>query len=80
MFVGGLICLIYMLFVCVACSGVQQVLTIYTSNMAGVLLEAGTAYLSRAPEFPPPSPPQFFGGFRIVHKKKVLLCCSIVCL
>ena len=41
---------LFMLFVFVAYSGVH-VLTIYMSNMAVVLQEAGPAYPSRAPEF-----------------------------
>jgi hypothetical protein len=46
---------------------------------AGVLLETGTAYPSRAPEF---TPGFFFGGgeVRVAHVLKNKLCCPITCL
>jgi len=50
-------------------------LTIYMSNTAGVLSEAGTTYLSRAPEFTP----GFFRGVRVAHLFR-FLCCPIMCL
>jgi hypothetical protein len=43
---------LFMLFVFVAYSGVTMSID-YMSNMVGILLEAGTAYHSRAPEFTP---------------------------
>ena len=47
---------------------------------AGVLLETGTAYPSRAPEFTP----GFFlgrgGEVRLAHFFKKFLCCPIMCL
>ena len=38
-------------------------LTVYMSNMMGILWEAGTAYLSRAPD----STPRLFGGVGVDH-------------
>jgi hypothetical protein len=49
-------------------------LIVYTSYMAGVLKEAGTAYPSRAPEYTP----SFLGG-RVAHLFS-FMCCPIMCL
>jgi hypothetical protein len=49
-------------------------LTVYMSNTAGVLLEAGTDYPSRTHEFAP----GFFGGVRVAHLFS-FLCCPIMC-
>ena len=59
-------------YVFVETSGVQDV---YMSNMAGVLLEAGTVFISRTPEFTP----GFFGGVRVVHLFN-FLCFPFMCL
>ena len=51
------------------------ILTVYMSYTAGVLLEAGTAYPSRAPEFTP----VFFMGFVMLNFFS-FLCRPIMCL
>ena len=66
---------VFMLFVFLAYSGVQHVLTLYMSNMAGFSSVAGSAYPSRAPKFKS----WFFGGVHVAHIFSFLWC-PIVCL
>ena len=60
--------------VCFCLCIVVQIRPDYVSNMAGVLLKAGTAYPSRAHGFTP-----VFGGIVLLSFYLSVLCCVCLC-